>query len=371
MNARAAVLAVAMLVGSASADELAVFRRIGPEMTPEQVIALCGKPKEAIGSGLYVFQYELADGSTVTVRMDGKRVLSVKHGEDDLLPTPIWPGTPPDAQPAAGPEVTALTKKNELVAGKPWTYVSHVSTPTITVYPAKGKNTGAAVLVFPGGGYQILAVDLEGTEVCDWLTAKGIACVLLKYRVPDTGPHWDAKLKRHVVPKEPRALEDAQRALGLVRLHAARWRIDPHKIGVLGFSAGGHLVADISTHFKERAYPAVDAADKESCRPDFGVALYPGHLSLDPRIHELNPDIKVTKDTPPTFILQAEDDPVDRVEHSLVYYAALRKAGVPVEMHLYAHEGHAFGLRRTKQPITAWPELVETWLTTIGMIPER
>jgi len=165
-------------------------------------------------------------------------------------------------------------------------------------------------------------------------------------------------------------LEDAQRTLGLVRFHAAEWHIDPHKIGVLGFSAGGHLVAATSTHFKRRLYPAIDAADKESCRPDFAIAIYPGHLSLAENSLGLNPDIQVSRQTPPTFLLQNEDDPVDRVEHSLSYYAALKKAGVPVEMHLYAQGGHAFGLRRTKLPVTGWPQLVETWLGTIGMIPE-
>ena len=166
------------------------------------------------------------------------------------------------------------------------------------------------------------------------------------------------------------ALEDAQRTVGLVRFHAAEWHIDLHKIGVLGFSAGGHLVAAMSTHFKRRLYPAVDAADKESCRPDFAVALYPGHLWIDNKKFELNPNVPVTRQTPPTFLLQNEDDHVDRVEDSLSYYAALKKTGVPVEMHLYAQGGHAFGLRRTKFPITRWPELVETWLGTIGMILE-
>jgi acetyl esterase/lipase len=168
------------------------------------------------------------------------------------------------------------------------------------------------------------------------------------------------------------ALEDAQRTLGLVRLHAAEWQIDPHKVGVLGFSAGGHLVAAMSTHFEHRLYPAVDAADKESCRPDFAVALYPGHLSLAANSFALNPDIRahITGQTPPTFLLQNEDDHVDRVEDSLSYYAALKKTGVPVELHSYAQGGHAFGLRRTKFPATRWPQLVETWLVTLGIIPE-
>ena len=231
----------------------------------------------------------------------------------------------------------------------------------------EGKEYGAAVVVFPGGGYWVVFMDLEGTEVCDWLTSGGTTCALLKYRVP--GEHQSPRPDAY--PKSPVALEDAQRTVGLVRFHAAEWHVDPHKIGVLGFSASGHLVAAVSTHFKQRLYRAVDAADKQSCRPDFAVALYPGHMMENTtKKFELNPYVPVTRQTPPTFLLQAEDDPVDSVQNSLVYYIALKKAGVPVEMHLYAHGGHAFGLRRTMFPVTAWPQLVETWLGTIGMIPE-
>jgi acetyl esterase/lipase len=284
---------------------------------------------------------------------------------------PIWPGAAPGApRPAAGAEVATTRPNEHLVAGRPWTYVSNVSRPTMTVYSPKGKNTGAAVVVFPGGGYQILAIDLEGTEVCDWLTSEGITCVLLKYRVPNAGPSWNQACGCDLDTRSSMPLEDAQRTVGLVRFHAAEWHVDPHKIGVLGFSAGGHLVAAISTHFGRRLYPAVDAADSASCRPDFAVALYPGHLWIDSRRFQLNPNVPVTRRTPPTFLLQAEDDDVDSVNNSLVYYAALTKAGVPVEMHLYARGGHAFGLRRTTSPVTEWPALVEKWLRTIGMVPE-
>jgi acetyl esterase/lipase len=279
---------------------------------------------------------------------------------------PIWPGAAPHAQPVTGPESTTTTGKDSLVAGKPWIYVGHVSRPTMTIYAPKEKNTGVAVVVFPGGGYQILAIDLEGTEVCDWLISRGITCVLLKYRVPGENLYP----KSGPYPNSPVALEDAQRTVGLVRYHAAEWHINPHKIGVLGFSAGGHMVAAMSTHFGHRLYSAVDAADKESCRPDFAVALYPGHLSRAADSIALKPDIQVTAQTPPTFLLQNEDDHVDRVENALSYYAALKKAKVPVEMHLYAEGGHGFGLRRTKLPVTGWPQLVETWLRTIGMIPQ-
>lgn len=277
----------------------------------------------------------------------------------------LWPGTPPGGHTAVAPELVAPVKK--LVAGRPWTWVTNVSTPTITFFPPKGESTRAAVVVFPGGGYKGLAIDLEGTEVCDWLTSKGIACVLLKYRVPDTGHHWDDAAHRHLWPKVEMALQDAQRAISLVRHRAAEWRIDSSKIGVMGFSAGGHLVADVSTRFEKRAYRDVDDADKESCRPDFAVPVYPGHLLIDGK---LNPRLTVASRTPPTFILHAADDPVDPVEYSMAYHAALKQAGAPVEMHLFAKGGHAFGLRPTKNPITGWPRLVEDWLRGLGVLAD-
>lgn len=283
---------------------------------------------------------------------------------------PIWPGAVPDAQPVPGPEYMTLSKN--LVAGKPWVAVENVSQPTMTVYSPKGTNTGVAVVVFPGGGYNILAIDLEGTEICDWLTSRGITGVLLKYRVPTP------KVGKY--RESLQALQDAQRTLSLVRFNAAKWQIDPHKIGVIGFSAGGHLVAATSTHFNARSYPPADPADQVTSRPDFAIALYPGHLSpwypddpkswTDTKQLGLNPNVIVTSNTPPTFLLQAQNDPVDDVRNSMAYSLALRNAKVPVELHLYGEGGHAFGLRRTKSPITGWPQLVETWLRTIGMIPD-
>ena len=279
----------------------------------------------------------------------------------------LWPGVAPGLRPAPDSELLAPVQR--LVGGKPWSYITKVSRPTLTVYSPAGANTGAAVLVFPGGGYQILAIDLEGTEVCDWLTSRGITCILLKYRVPHGGPSWQADCNCRINPKPAPALQDAQRAMGLVRQHAAEWHIDPHKIGVLGFSAGGHLAAAISNDYQRRAYPVVDAADRLSARPDFAIPIYPGHLWVG-RGSELafNPDIHVTRDTPPTFLLQAETDSVDNVNQALTYYIALKDAHVPTEMHLYADGGHAFGLRRTKDPITEWPQLVEKWLRTIGVV---
>ncbi|MGH8370013.1 MAG: alpha/beta hydrolase [Gammaproteobacteria bacterium] len=279
---------------------------------------------------------------------------------------PIWPGTVPDEQPLPGAEYLK-TVQDKPVAGKPWLYVGNISRPTMTVYSPKRKNTGAAVVVFPGGGFSILAIDLEGTEICDWLTSNGITCVLLKYRVPSVPYGWQCDCYHDDFALSTLALEDAQRTIGLVRFHAKEWHIDPHKIGVIGFSAGGYLVAEISTNYKQRLYAPIDAADKQSSRPDFAMAIYPGHLDIS---SHLNPNVPVSKETPPTFLVQAEDDGVDGVNQSLVYFAALKDAGVPAEMHIYAHGGHAFGLRPTKFPITHWPELATQWMKTIGMIPE-
>jgi acetyl esterase/lipase len=221
------------------------------------------------------------------------------------------------------------------------------------------------MVVFPGGGFQLLAMDLEGTEICDWMTAKGITCVLLKYRVPKSNDYWDKDCDCHITPKVPRALQDAQRTIRLVRARAKELNLDPNKIGVIGFSAGGYLVAQTSNIF-EPAYKPVDAFDKLSSRPDFAVALYPGHLcrfgaTLDPGIH-------VTKQTPPTFLLQAWDDPVDDICNSTVYARALDDAGVPAEVHLFAKGGHAFGLRRKEHPVAMWPSLVENWLKENGIL---
>jgi acetyl esterase/lipase len=281
----------------------------------------------------------------------------------------IWPGTPPDEQPLPGAEYVETTK-DEMVAGRSYVWVSNITRPALTVYSPKGKNTGVAMVVFPGGGFEGLAIDLEGTEVCDLLTAEGITCVLLKYRAPSLPFDRHCKCRPNDLATATLPLEDAQRTMGLVRFHAAEWHIDPHKVGVVGFSAGGYLVAEISTHFGQRLYARVDAADKESCRPDFAVGVYPGHLRVGKHGDKLNPNVPVTRQTPPAFLVQAENDQVDGVNQSLAYYIALKDAGVAVEMHLYAQGGHAFGLRPAVFPITGWPQLVKTWLKTIGMISE-
>jgi len=250
------------------------------------------------------------------------------------------------------------TSSDHTIAGRAVVRLGNVTVPTITLYLApKEKNTGAAVVVFPGGAYRIVAIDLEGTEVCDWLNSIGVNCLLVKYRVPGTGPY----------PKSSAALQDAQRALGIAREHAADWGIDPHRIGVLGFSAGAHLSVALSTHYDQRLYPHIDAADDQSCKPDFALIIYPGYLALADKNMEFNPDIPVTAATPPTFLAQAEDDPV-HVENVIEYFLALKKAGVATELHVYAKGGHGYGLRPTDLPVTHWPDLATTWLHTIGVL---
>ncbi|MFN8673470.1 MAG: alpha/beta hydrolase [Candidatus Sericytochromatia bacterium] len=260
------------------------------------------------------------------------------------------------------------TKGNLIVANKPITLIKKVEEANFTIYPAKNKNKDISIVVFPGGGYKVLAIDLEGSEVCEWLTEKGINCILLKYRVPFSGSYWDDKNHKRVIPKIPMALQDAQRTMGLLRYHSKEWNINPKKIGVLGFSAGGHLVADISTNFKNRSYKKIDLADGESCKPNFAISIYPGHmLENTKKEFELNPKIHVTKEIPPTFLLHAQDDPIDEVQNTLVYYNALKKADVPTELHIYAKGGHAFGLRKTKEPITDWTSLVEKWVDNLPL----
>jgi len=277
----------------------------------------------------------------------------------ESAPLPLWPGTSPGDKGGLGPEKNTTKPTDGLVAGKPVIRLGSVSSPTITLYSAPAaQNTGAAVVVFPGGGYNILALDLEGTEVCQWLNSLGVNCALVKYRVPVR-----AGLPRHGPP-----LQDAQRAVGMVRHRAAEWKLDSKRIGVLGFSAGGHLVAALSTNFETRTYDAVDEADKASCRPDFTLLIYPAYLTAKSEHGPvMAPEIKVSSQTPQSFLIQAEDDGVG-VENTLVYYAALRTAKVPAEAHLYPVGGHGYGLRPTAKPVTGWPHLAEPWLRSLGVL---
>ncbi|MFT3898536.1 MAG: alpha/beta hydrolase [Thermomonas sp.] len=283
-----------------------------------------------------------------------------------LRQIPIWPHAAPDAAETTRAPESVLTRRTpEALNGAISQGVYDVSVPTMTVYPPKGRNTGAAVVVFPGGGFMMLAITLEGTEICDWISARGMTCILAKYRVPGGNHHYDARCDCAVTPKQPFALQDAQRTIRLVRAHAAEWHVDPRKVGVMGFSAGGFLVAQASNIFKP-AYVPVDAVDKLDSRPDFAIAAYPGHLCREGRFA---PGFAVTDKTPPTFIVQDWDDPVDDICESVTYARALQQAGVPAEVHLFAKGGHAFGLRPNGHPVVAfWPKLVEQWLKEIGIL---
>lgn len=283
-----------------------------------------------------------------------------------LVQLPIWPGNPPDGTLMPQPPEGVDTYREPPEYGGKSEAVVDIAIPTMTVIPPKGRNTGTAVIVFPGGGFQKVFVTLEGTEICDWLTVRGITCVVSKYRAPGGNDYWDDKLKRQITPKIPRALQDAQRTIRLVRSRAKDLGIDPNKIGVMGFSAGGYLVAQTS-NILTPAYKPVDAIDTISSRPDFAVALYPGHICRNDGT-TFDPKLPIVKNAPPTFIAQSWDDPVDPICNSLMYASALDKAGVSTEVHLFAKGGHAFGLRKKDQPVGVWPQLVERWMTSIGML---
>ncbi len=255
----------------------------------------------------------------------------------------LWPDKVPGEKGDVGPE--------KLTGAKSSRQVTDVSKPTLTIYrPAKDKDIGVAVVIAPGGGYRMLAWDHEGEDVAAWLNSLGITGALLKYRVPRRPDNPNA------------ALQDAQRALSIVRGKAKEWNIQPNRIGMLGFSAGGHLAAHAATNFDKRSYEPIDAADKESCRPDFAVIIYPGGV-VDQSKEKLRPDIRVSKETPPTFLAQSNDDRVGP-ENSVVLYLALKKAGVPAELHVFASGGHGYGMRPSKNPASEWPKRCEEWLRT-------
>jgi acetyl esterase/lipase len=293
----------------------------------------------------------------------------------------VWTPGPEGNQVPLWPEGLAIQKPesdkpeevgngSRLVAGRPWTWASSVSRPTMTIYRPKGRNTRAAILVLPGGGYRAVAMDLEGTEICDWITREGMTCIVLKYRVPQAWRHGANHVEK--APKVQLPLQDAQRAMGLLRDRASSYGIDPARIGVIGFSAGGHLAAALS-NAEKRTYGPVDAADRQSSRPDFAILLYPGHLWDDTKPGlQLSRWVEISAKAPPTLLIHAMNDPTDDVRHSMAYGRALNDAGVPVDMRFYARGGHAFGLRPTDAPITReWPELVMSWLQHIDVLSAR
>ena len=273
----------------------------------------------------------------------------------------LWPGVSPGDAGSIGVEHDTTTSKDHLTAGRPVIRIGDVSVPTITVYrPSAEKDTGATVVVCPGGGFHILAMDLEGTEVCEWLNSLGITGVLLKYRVP----------VRQGRPDYEAPLQAAQRAVGIVRSHSKEWSIDPDRIGVLGFSAGGHLCATLVANSAARTYPRVDDADDASCRPDFQILIYPGGILAKGQGLTLAPHAAVTAATPPTFLVMAEDDPVGP-GNVLAYAIALKEAKVPFELHLYPTGGHGYGLRPTKDFVTTWPARARDWMKSLGILDRK
>ncbi len=259
---------------------------------------------------------------------------------------PLWPEGIPNAKDLGAEQIDERG------------FVTNISTPTLVVYPAAvDRPNGTAVIVCPGGGYARLAIDIEGTEVCDWLNSIGVTGIIPKYRVP----HRDG-VPQHLLPAQ-----DAQRALGLVRHRARELGLDPERIGIIGFSAGAHVAAVLSAHQDERLYPILDAADRVSCRPDFAMLIYPGYLASRDGDFGIAPEVAVATDkTPPTFLAMAQDDPV-RVENALFYYYALKQANVPAEMHLYPDGGHGFGLRPTGAAAT-WPDRAADWMRASGWL---
>ena len=278
------------------------------------------------------------------------------QAQEKPLTFDVWPGKVPGEAGKIGEEKWLEQKAGQ----RPVKRLTNVSKPTITIFrPSRDKDTEAAVLIAPGGGYSILAWDLEGEEVAAWLNSIGVTGIVLKYRVP----------KREGQPRHVPPLQDAQRAMSLVRSRASQWGIDPRRIGMLGFSAGGHLTAATSTNFDKRAYEPIDDVDQVSCRPDFAVVIYPGGMIAKGK-KELSEEIRVTGKTPPTFLAQAADDPVD-AENSVAMYLALKRAKVPAELHIYASGGHGFGLRPSARPCSTWPERCAAWLRSQGMLTKK
>lgn len=269
---------------------------------------------------------------------------------------PLWPGTPPGAQITG--EETDTTKPNaNKVAGKRLIRLGNVSKPTVSFYPApKENNTGAAVVICPGGGYHILALDLEGTEVAEWFNSIGVNAFVLKYRVP-TG-----RLK----VKWETPLMDAQRSISLVRSQAKQWAIDPERIGILGFSAGGNLAGLTATQSTDRTYPASDKVDKISPRPDFACLIYAAWLNKKGTV-ELQDQVNVSDKTPPVFFAHAADDRVE-CESSIALFLALKQHKIPTELHIYDSGGHGYGLRRTETPVTSWPDRLHDWMKHRGFL---
>src|ERR1043166_3864706 len=289
---------------------------------------------------------------------------SARSEADKPLVVELWPDKVPDEVAHIGPERVVMSPKldrKQVEVTEPTRMVTAVTNPTITILrPAREKETGTAMLICPGGGYWNLYWQLEGEEVAAWLNTMGVTGIILKYRVP----------RRPDEPKgEParRPLQDAQRAVSLVRSKAAEWGIDPQHIGMVGFSAGGHLAIATATTFDRRSYEPVDDVDKISCRPDFAISVYPGYLKAKDKA-ELAPGLRVPAGTPPIFLAHGGEDIISRPAHSVLMYLALKRAGIPAELHVYAGAAHDFGVRKSDHPCSTWTEACVDWLRQQGLL---
>jgi acetyl esterase/lipase len=268
----------------------------------------------------------------------------------------VWPGKPPGETKELPPEADFTKPEDKLIAGRRIIKLGNVSTPQIAVYkPTPEKDTGAAVVICPGGGHHILAYDLEGTEVAEWLNSIGVTGIVLKYRVParDPAKRWTA------------AVQDAQRAVSLVRSKASEWKLDPKRIGILGFSAGGET-AGLAALLETRQYEASDDVDLVPYRPDFAFLIYPGGLT-EKGDAKLKDYVTVTKNAPPTYFVHAFNDS-SSVQNSLLLASEMKKVGVPAELHIFTTGGHGYGLRSTEEPVTRWPTRAGEWLQERGLL---
>ncbi len=267
----------------------------------------------------------------------------------------LWPAKAPGEKGdigTEGPRPDRLGQKKKIIR------LANVSVPTLSVYKPKNP-TGAAVVICPGGGYSILAMDLEGTEVAEWLNETGVTAIVVKYRVP----------RRKSREKHEAPLQDVQRAFGIVRHNAKAWGIDPGRIGILGFSAGGHLSATAMTNYRKRTYKSIDNADKMNCRPDFAILLYPAYLVDHQTKSKLVPEVPVDKHTPPAFLVHAGNDGIP-ADGSVRMWLAMRRVGVHSELHVFPHGGHGYGLRPTDDPVTHWPKLAADWMKRMGYLDD-
>jgi acetyl esterase/lipase len=276
----------------------------------------------------------------------------------------LWPGKVPDENGDIGPErwrMSPALDHKQVEVTEPTRMITDVTRPTLTIFrPAKDKDMGTAVLICPGGGYWNLYWQLEGEEVAAWLNSLGVTGIILKYRVP----------RRPDEPKgEParRPLQDAQRAVSLARHNAREWGIDPRRIGIIGFSAGGHLALATATSFDQRTYEPIDDVDKASCRPDFAIPVYSGYLKAKDK-DELASGLRVPAGTPPVFLVHGGDDIVSPPENSVLMYLALKRAGVPAELHVYATATHDFGVRPGEHPYATWTDSCARWLRHQGFL---